>query len=211
MRSMTPQEVREKVLELLYQQRSLDFTEPKELMENIKVSDEGLDAEIRYLAEKNLLKIMGAFMGQKYLNFVGIKITSHGADIIEKAKEMSTQAKNPSNSLEDKTDEELEAIIRQAINPHIPGSLHQRAQIELDIRHRKKMEQQSAQKNNEVSIVAGTLNNNGIIGSHIEKSPIGSAPKENFLSKLVWQFVVVIIAAVIAALILAYFFGIGTR
>lgn len=208
---MTNQEIRAKILETLYEHRSSDFTEPQILLEAIDASEEVLDTEIRYLKEKYLVSIMGAFMGKQYLNFAGVKITSRGTDIVEKAKIISAQNKNPSNSLEDKTDEELEAIIRQAVNPHIPGSLHQRAQIELDIRHRKKMEQSTNRNPGEVKIIAETLNNNGIIGSEVKSSSVESTPKEGFLSKFFWQFIVVIIAGIVVALIVAHFITTATR
>lgn len=41
--------------------------------------------------------------------------------------------------LTSKTDEELEAIIRRAENTDVPGSLYQRAKVELELRDRKRM------------------------------------------------------------------------
>lgn len=42
------------------------------------------------------------------------------------------------DDLINKTDDELEAIIRRAENTNIPGSLFQRAKIELELRDRKR-------------------------------------------------------------------------
>lgn len=42
------------------------------------------------------------------------------------------------NNLTSKTNKELEEIIRRGENTNIPGSLHQRAKIELELRDRKR-------------------------------------------------------------------------
>src|SRR5258708_19858031 len=48
-----------------------------------------------------------------------------------------------SDDLTNKTDDELEAIIRRAENTNVPTSLFQRAKIELDLRDRKKSKEQN--------------------------------------------------------------------
>ena len=42
------------------------------------------------------------------------------------------------DDLVNKTDDELEVIMRRAENTNIPGSLFQRAKIELELRNQKK-------------------------------------------------------------------------
>jgi len=44
------------------------------------------------------------------------------------------------NSMENLADDEIDAILRKAENVDVPGSRYQRAKIESDIRHRKKIE-----------------------------------------------------------------------
>ena len=46
--------------------------------------------------------------------------------------------KKMNDDLVNKTDDELEAIVRRAENTNIPGSLFQRAKIELELRDRKR-------------------------------------------------------------------------
>ena len=68
-----------------------------------------------------------------------------------------------------KTDEELQEIIRRNDNPHIPGSLHNRTLLEIDIRHKKKIEEllKSSKKEYRIvkinSIPKITMDNNCLI------------------------------------------------
>lgn len=52
-------------------------------------------------------------------------------------EEENMRLQNELNNLASKSDEELEAIIRRAENTNVPGSLFQRAKIELELRDRK--------------------------------------------------------------------------
>src|SRR3989338_1183668 len=45
------------------------------------------------------------------------------------------------NTLQNKSDEDLEAIIRRAENTNVPGSLFQRVEIELDLRDRNRRQE----------------------------------------------------------------------
>lgn len=45
-----------------------------------------------------------------------------------------------------KTDKELEVIIRRMENPNVPGSLHQRAKMELELRDRKRSQERQIEK-----------------------------------------------------------------
>jgi len=51
------------------------------------------------------------------------------------------------NNLENKSNKELEAIIRRAENTNVPGSLFQRAKIELDLRDRKRRQEKPKSDN----------------------------------------------------------------
>jgi hypothetical protein len=86
---MNPKEIRKKILRDLYDKRSDDFTEPEKLVAVVGVSEQALDTEIRYLEGKHLLKIMGEYMGKQFLNFAGLKITSHGIDVVENPDEFN--------------------------------------------------------------------------------------------------------------------------
>lgn len=48
---------------------------------------------------------------------------------------------NEINNLENKSDEDLEVIIRRAENTNVPSSLFQRAKIELELRDRKRRQE----------------------------------------------------------------------
>lgn len=52
-------------------------------------------------------------------------------------EEENTRLQSELNTLASKSDEELEAIIRRAENTNVPGSLFQRAKIELELRDRR--------------------------------------------------------------------------
>jgi len=85
---MNPKEIRKSILEVLYKNRSKDFFSPNDLLNELKISDEELDNEIRYLSEKYFIKIVGGeFCGQQFLNFVGVKITADGVDLVEDPEE----------------------------------------------------------------------------------------------------------------------------
>jgi len=84
---MNPKELRKKILEILYEKRSEDFVDPSYLLDIISVTESDLDTEIRYLEGKNLAEIMLQYMGKKYLNFHGLKITPGGVDLVENSEE----------------------------------------------------------------------------------------------------------------------------
>jgi len=87
---MSPKEVRKKVLEVLYENRSEFYVATKKLLDLVDTTEEILDTEIRYLEEKFLLKIPGGrYMGQQYLNFPGVKITAYGIDLVEDPEEFN--------------------------------------------------------------------------------------------------------------------------
>ena len=52
-------------------------------------------------------------------------------------EEENARLQSELNTLASKSDEELEAIIRRAENTNVPGSLFQRAKIELELRDRR--------------------------------------------------------------------------
>jgi hypothetical protein len=52
-------------------------------------------------------------------------------------------------SVEHLTDDEIDEILRQAQNVNVPGSKYQKAKIESDIRHRKKIEHSLQQSENQ--------------------------------------------------------------
>lgn len=86
---MNPKDLRKKILNILYQKRGEDFVGPEVLSGVLSVSDADIDPEVRYLEEKGLLRIMGEYMGQRYMNFAGIKITAHGVDLVENPDEFN--------------------------------------------------------------------------------------------------------------------------
>ncbi len=86
---MTTKEIRKKILEILYRDRAKDFIRPDSLLSEIAIKEEELDNEIRYLSEKYYIRIIGEFMGQKFLNFSGLKITADGIDLVEDPEEFN--------------------------------------------------------------------------------------------------------------------------
>ena len=86
---MNTKEIRKKILELLYQNRSEFFVKPSLLLEKLDYSDEQLDNEIRYLSEKGYVKIMSEFCGQRFLSFTGLKLTANGVDLVEDPDEFN--------------------------------------------------------------------------------------------------------------------------
>lgn len=86
---MNPKTLRKQILKALYAKRAEDFTGPQDLLSEIKVSEDSLDIEIRYLEEKYLVNIIGKSMGKRYLNFAGVKITADGVDLVEDPEEFN--------------------------------------------------------------------------------------------------------------------------
>jgi len=86
---MTTKEIRKKILEILYRDRSENFIKPEKLVSEIKITEEELDNEIRYLSEKYYIRIMGEYMGKRFLNFSGLKITADGVDLVEDPDEFN--------------------------------------------------------------------------------------------------------------------------
>lgn len=87
---MHPKEVRRNVLQAIYDSDSRYFFEIKNLEKLTKdVGEKNLDEAIRYLEGHNYLEIMGAFMGQEFLNFHALRITSSGIDLLENPEEVS--------------------------------------------------------------------------------------------------------------------------
>ena len=85
-------------------------------------------------------------------------------------------------NLKDKSTDELEDIIRQNVNPHIGPSLHNQALTELDIRHRKNIENSVAQNRNGVFFeVGGDMTNHGVILTG-KDSTVGIAVAGNYSS-----------------------------
>jgi len=76
------------------------------------------------------------------------------------------------DSMENLTDDEIDIILRKAENTHVPGSRYQKAKIESEIRHQKKMEK----SNQESKVSIGILNrgkNNKFINNTFEGLDVG--------------------------------------
>ena len=77
-------EIRKIILEFLYDRRSDFGVNPRDLLTSIGISDKVLDTEIRYLEGKGLVRVSDrCMMGGNPLNFVDVKITSEGIDLVE--------------------------------------------------------------------------------------------------------------------------------
>jgi DNA-binding HxlR family transcriptional regulator len=87
---MHSKEIRKIILEFLYNRRRVFGIGPRDLLASIPISGEVLDAEIRYLEEKNLVRTSSRYMmGGNPLNFVDVKITAYGIDLIEDPEEFN--------------------------------------------------------------------------------------------------------------------------
>jgi|GEM_PF-6529415 len=82
--NIAPQEIRKSILQSLHERRSDDFVEPEKMLEVIGATEESLDTEIRYLEERGLLTVMGEYLGKRFLNFAGVKLSARGVDEVER-------------------------------------------------------------------------------------------------------------------------------
>jgi hypothetical protein len=115
---------------------------------------------------------------------------------------------NIDENTEYKTRQELEAIVRKAENADISGSRYNKAKTELEIRHRKEMEEHAKNEPTAITITAHKFKNNGTIASQGNHSSIISTTeksKEGFFSKFFWNVVVALVVIIVGALIIHHF------
>ncbi|MDD5083338.1 MAG: hypothetical protein PHT88_00175 [Candidatus Moranbacteria bacterium] len=86
---MGPKDIRKKILEMLYSQRSGFMVKTDDLINSFKpkLDDPILHQEIEYLKGKGFLETQAEFMGREYLYFAGLKITPIGIDLVENPEE----------------------------------------------------------------------------------------------------------------------------
>lgn len=89
---------------------------------------------------------------------------------------------NEEKDLINKSDEELEAIIRRAENTHISGSLFQRAKIELELRDRRRRNDGHPHKSGIFFEVGGDMRNDGVIQTD-KDAVVGVKVRGNYTSK----------------------------
>lgn len=82
---MKPQEIRRKILEILYQQRAEFMVKTEDLINSFdpRLDDPILHQEIEYLSGKDYLETKAEDIGRRYLYFAGLKITPYGVDLVE--------------------------------------------------------------------------------------------------------------------------------
>lgn len=91
---MNPKAIRRAILEVLYRYRQDDYVQITDLQKQLedsglKYDDRILHGEIMYLDEKGFLKIVAKHMGEEYLYYDGVHITSYGIDVVEDADEFN--------------------------------------------------------------------------------------------------------------------------
>ncbi len=81
---MHPKELRRQILQKIYDSNDRYFFDMGNLTElELQVGARELHNAIRYLEGHYYLEIMGPYMGKEFLNYVGLKITSSGIDLVE--------------------------------------------------------------------------------------------------------------------------------
>ncbi|MCK4592030.1 hypothetical protein KAT63_01150 [Candidatus Parcubacteria bacterium] len=106
MTTKNTKEIRKNILEILYDLRHKFMVEVNELQENLvkrgfDLKEYELDQEIHYLDGKCFAEIKAEFMGKKFLNFHGVKITEDGIDLVEDPEEFGKMFTIKVNSFKD--------------------------------------------------------------------------------------------------------------
>jgi hypothetical protein len=105
------------------------------------------------------------------------------------------------NDLTKMTDEELENIVRRNVNSGVPGSLHNKALLEIDLRHKKKLESLERPATNIGILSIGDKNK-----FKDNKASFGNDSKKEWYEKPLGIIIIGIIIALIAGFVL-YKFG----
>ncbi len=115
---------------------------------------------------------------------------------------------NMADDFEKMSEDELNAIVRRNENSYVPTSRFNHAKNELEIRHRKKMEE-IASRGSGFSLVAGDIKNSTISGNTVNAfNTHVNAEKESVWSKFFWIFIIGIVVIVVGGLLLKYVFGV---
>lgn len=87
---MHPKEIRKQVLERIYNSYDRYFFNMDDLSDlKADVGEKILDEAIRYLRGHNFIEILGEHIGQQFLNYSALRITSSGIDLVEDPEEFN--------------------------------------------------------------------------------------------------------------------------
>lgn len=118
-----------------------------------------------------------------------------------------------SKPIEQFSDDELSAVIRRAENPDIPGSLHQKAKTEWDMRHQVKLVKalENSGDSKRINIQGDFVGNNKIItgGDHGSKNEFYQNDKKSWFTMdnpIIW-----IVASVFLSVILLFLNNLNKR